>query len=46
MLLVMEGEVLIDGNIYKAGEVAMVGASEQLEFQAQTHSVLFKSFVP
>ncbi|MEN9701168.1 MAG: hypothetical protein RIR55_483, partial [Bacteroidota bacterium] len=24
----------------------MVGASEQLEFQAQTHSVLFKSFVP
>jgi mannose-6-phosphate isomerase len=46
MLLVMEGEVLMDGNIYKAGEVAMVGASEQLEFQAQTHSVLFKSFVP
>jgi len=24
----------------------MVGASEQLEIQAQTHSVLFKSFVP
>ena len=46
MLLVMEGAVLIDGNAYKAGEVAMVGASEQLEIQAQTHSVLFKSFVP
>ena len=46
MLLVMEGAVLIDGNAYKAGEVAMVGASEQIEIQAQTHSVLFKSFVP
>jgi len=46
MLLVVEGEVLMDGNLYKAGEVAMVGASEQLEIQAQTHSVLFKSFVP
>ena len=46
MLLVMEGAVLIDGNAYKAGEVSMVGASEQIEIQAQTHSVLFKSFVP
>ena len=46
MLLVMEGEILIDGKVYKAGEVAMVGASELLEIQAQTHSILFKSFVP
>jgi mannose-6-phosphate isomerase len=46
MLLVMEGVILIDGYVYKAGEVAMAGASEQLEIQAQTHSVLFKSFVP
>ena len=46
MLLVVEGEVLMDGNLYKAGEVAMVGASEQLEIHAQIHSVLFKSFVP
>lgn len=46
MLLVMEGEVLIDGNIYKAGEVAMVGALEQIVIEAQSNSILFKSFVP
>jgi mannose-6-phosphate isomerase len=46
MLLIMEGEVIIDNNLYKAGEVAMAGASEQIEIHAQTHSVLFKSFVP
>lgn len=46
MLLVMEGEVLIDGNVFKNGEVAMVKASEQIELEAQSHSILFKSFVP
>jgi mannose-6-phosphate isomerase len=46
MLLVMEGEILIDGNVYKAGEVAMVGACEEIEMEAQSNSTLFKSFVP
>jgi mannose-6-phosphate isomerase len=46
MLLIMEGEVIIDNNLYKAGEVAMAVALEQIEIHAQTHSVLFKSFVP
>ena len=46
MLLVMEGEVFIDGNIYKAGEVAMVGALEQIVIEAHSNSILFKSFVP
>ena len=46
MLLVLEGEISIEGSIYKAGEVAMVGASQQLVIQAKATSVLFRSFVP
>ena len=46
MLLVLEGEISIEGIIYKAGEVAMAGASQELVIQAKASSVLFRSFVP
>ncbi len=46
MLLVMEGQLEIDGNSYYAGEVAMVPASQQLSIQGKEASVVFKAFVP
>jgi mannose-6-phosphate isomerase len=46
MLLVMEGEILVEGIVYKAGEVAMVGALQELVIKANSASVLFRSFVP
>jgi mannose-6-phosphate isomerase len=46
MLLVMEGQLEIDGNVYHAGEVAMVPASQQLSIHAMESSVVFKAFVP
>jgi mannose-6-phosphate isomerase len=46
MLLVMEGQLEIDGNVYHAGEVAMVPASHQLSIHAMESSVVFKAFVP
>lgn len=46
MLLVIEGNVIIDGSLYNAGEVVMVPVSEVLEIKANKEAVLFKSFVP
>jgi mannose-6-phosphate isomerase len=46
MLLVVAGEVEIDGLQYKAGEVALVAALQQINIVAIIPSVLFKSFVP
>lgn len=46
MLLVMEGEITLNNNYYKAGEVAMVSASQQITVKASNPTVLFKSFVP
>lgn len=46
MLLVMEGQLEIEGNVYHAGEVAMVPASQQLSIHAMESSVVFKAFVP
>jgi len=46
MLLVMEGQVDIEGVLYNPGEVAMVKASTQLTLDAKASSVIFKSFVP
>ncbi len=46
MLLVIEGAVLIDNNLYKSGEVAMVSPLEQVVIVGQSDSILFKSFVP
>jgi mannose-6-phosphate isomerase len=46
MLLVMEGQVELDGIEYNPGEVALVPSLQQLQIQAKEASVLFKSFVP
>lgn len=46
MLLVVEGDVLIDNLPYHAGEVALVAAGAEVELLANSPSVLFKSFVP
>ena len=46
MLLVTEGEIVIDGIVYKAGEVAMAKALEHITIQASQATVVFKSFVP
>ena len=46
MLLVMEGVLVIEGQAYEKGEVALVAAAQSLEMQAQQGSVVFKSFVP
>ena len=46
LLLIMEGQVELDGIVYNSGEVALVPALQQLQIQAKETSVLFKSFVP
>lgn len=46
MLLIIEGQVTIDGIVYNAGEVAMVKALQEITIQANASSVVFKAFVP
>lgn len=46
MLLIMEGEVDIDGLIYKPGEVAMVKPLQEITLVGMQPSLMFKSFVP
>ena len=46
MLLVTEGEIVIDGIAYGAGEVAMVKALQDITMQASQAAIVFKSFVP
>lgn len=46
MVLVIEGEVDIDGQIYKAGEVAMVKPLQEITLIGIQPAVMFKSFVP
>jgi len=46
MLLVVEGEVDIDGLVYRAGEVAMVKPLQEITLIGIQPSVIFKSFVP
>ena len=46
MILVVEGEVDIDGQVYKAGEVAMVKPLQVITLIGIQPSVMFKSFVP
>ena len=46
MLLTIEGQVWIDGLEYKAGEVAMAKANQEIAIKATKPSVIFKSFVP
>jgi mannose-6-phosphate isomerase len=46
MLLVIEGQVIIDGIEYNEGEVAMVKALQQITITANKPSSVFKAFVP
>ncbi len=46
MLLVMEGVLIVEGQSYHRGEVALVAAAQSLEMQSQQGAVVFKSFVP
>jgi mannose-6-phosphate isomerase len=46
MLLVIEGQVDIDGLVYKAGEVAMVKPLQEITLLGIQPSLMFKSFVP
>jgi len=46
MLLIMEGEVDIDGLVYKAGEVAMVKPLQELALVGIQPALMFRSFVP
>jgi mannose-6-phosphate isomerase len=46
MVLIVEGEVDIDGQVYKAGEVAMVKPLQEITLIGIQPSVMFKSFVP
>ena len=46
MLLVIEGQVDIDGLVYKAGEVTMVKPLQEITLLGIQPSLMFKSFVP
>ena len=46
MLLVLEGEIEIEGLHVKTGEVAMVKPLQQIKLIGKQPSVIFKSFVP
>jgi len=46
ILLVTEGEVLVDQLILKAGDTAVLAAATRLSILAKQPSILFKSFVP
>ena len=46
VILVTEGEVLVDQLILKAGDTAVLAAATKLSILAKQPSVLFKSFVP
>ncbi len=46
MLLVIEGQVELDGILYNPGEVALVPTLQELNIRAKETSVLFKSYVP
>jgi mannose-6-phosphate isomerase len=46
MVLIVEGEVDIDGQVYKAGEVAMVKPLQEITLIGIQPTVMFKSFVP
>ena len=46
MLLVMDGEVIIEDIAYKAGDTALLTPNAKLTMKAKSASVLFKSYVP
>jgi mannose-6-phosphate isomerase len=46
MLLVMDGEVIIEDIAYKAGDTVLLTPNAQLKIKAHTAAILFKSYVP
>ena len=46
MLLVMDGEVIIEDMAYKAGDIALLTANAKVKIKAHTATVLFKAYVP
>ncbi len=46
MLLVMDGEVIIEDIAYKAGDTLLLTPNAKLAIKADTAAILFKSYVP
>jgi mannose-6-phosphate isomerase len=46
MLLVMDGEVIIEDIAYKAGDTALLTPNAKLKIKAKAAAILFKSYVP
>lgn len=46
MLLVMEGQMEIQGSIYKAGEVAMIKPEQAISIGSSKGTLIFRSFAP
>lgn len=46
MLLVMEGEMQLEGVLYNAGEVALVRPEQAINMGSRTGAVIFRSFAP
>jgi mannose-6-phosphate isomerase len=46
MLLVMEGEILIEDKAYKAGDTVLLTPKAKVKMKAHTAAVMFKSYVP
>jgi len=46
MLLVMDGEVIIEDIAYKAGDTALLTPNAKLTIKAKAAAILFKSYVP
>jgi mannose-6-phosphate isomerase len=46
ILLLEKGELWIEDNMYKAGEVALITAGVVVELNAKSDAVVFRSFVP
>ena len=46
MLLVMEGQMEINGTSFKVGEVAMIKPEQAIELHSTTGTLIFRSFAP
>ena len=46
MLLIMEGEVLIEDKAYKAGDTVLLTPKAKVKMKAHTAALMFKSYVP
>ena len=46
MLLVMDGEIIIEDIAYKAGDTVLFTPNAKLKIKAHTAAILFKSYVP